>query len=233
MWLPVPQRTTCRAPTSASPGTAPDTASTAPSGVANFSQVDGNQYERIAHLRSFGLPGGDAAVREGWRSAASLLFEVFGPEPAVPDAGGNRRGNPDWTRPRSAICSSAGSTWFLPQAWAGSFDAVACITGVARQNRFEGQAAMLLENEIGAFADRRGVCFTGWGLGSSDFGGDGGQGRWGGCAASSRHGSTMRWWSGFWKSPPAKLKQIVLSGGVFQNRYLTERAAGMLGVARI
>ena len=30
------------------------------------------------------------------------------------------------------------------------FDAVACITGVARENRFEGQAAMLLENEIGA-----------------------------------------------------------------------------------
>ena len=28
------------------------------------------------------------------------------------------------------------------------FDAVACIAGVARENRFEGQAAMLLENEI-------------------------------------------------------------------------------------
>ena len=29
------------------------------------------------------------------------------------------------------------------------FDAVACITGVARQNHFEGQAAMLPRNEIG------------------------------------------------------------------------------------
>ena len=29
------------------------------------------------------------------------------------------------------------------------FDAVASIVGVAQQNRFEGQAAMLLENEIG------------------------------------------------------------------------------------
>ena len=37
------------------------------------------------------------------------------------------------------------------------FDAVASIAGLAHQNRFEGQAAMLLENEIGTLAHRRGV----------------------------------------------------------------------------
>ena len=47
---------------------------------------DENQFERIAHLRPFGLPGGDAAVREGWRSAASLLFAMGAVEQAIPEA---------------------------------------------------------------------------------------------------------------------------------------------------
>ncbi len=37
-------------------------------------------FERIAHLRPFRLPGGEAAVREGWRAAASLLYETIGPD---------------------------------------------------------------------------------------------------------------------------------------------------------
>ena len=45
------------------------------------------------------------------------------------------------------------------------FDAVACISGVARQNRFEGQAAMLLENEIGALRTEEAYALAGgdWG----------------------------------------------------------------------
>src|SRR4029077_8172607 len=57
-----------------------------------FFQVEGEKFERIAHLRSFGLPGGDAAVRQGGRSAASLMFEVFGSEHGHPVIGPQSQG---------------------------------------------------------------------------------------------------------------------------------------------
>jgi hydrogenase maturation protein HypF len=176
-------------------------------------QVKGNQFARIAHLRSFGLPGGEAAVREGWRSAASLIFQVFGPEAT------DSRVRPMLERGFNVVpTTSVGRL----------FDAVASITGVAQRNQFEGQAAMLLENEIGrlrteeayplpsgdwtplilaVMADKRaGVAVP--------------------VMAARFHNALVEWILEV--AATVKLKQIVLSGGVFQNRYLTERAAAVL-----
>jgi hydrogenase maturation protein HypF len=94
-----------------------------------FFYVDGTNIERICHLRSFLLPGGEAAVREGWRSAASVLFAMGEPvEHHVIHQMLERRIN----------CPETTSIGRL-------FDAVASILGVAQESRFEGQAAMLLE----------------------------------------------------------------------------------------
>jgi hydrogenase maturation protein HypF len=118
-----------------------------------FFRVDANKYDRIAHLRPFALPGGDAAVREGWRSAASLLFEVFG-GPECGDSRPRLSGEPsspaeqNVAKIRDMLARGINT---VPTTSVGRlFDAIASITGLAQQNRFEGQAAMLLENEIGA-----------------------------------------------------------------------------------
>ncbi len=192
----------------------------------------GHRFERIAHLRPFGLPGGDAAVREGWRSAASLLFEVFGDELDLGRA-------PSAVPHVSAVLPDVGTTRVrhmlanrinvVPTTSVGRlFDAVASIAGVAQQNRFEGQAAMLLENEIGALGTERAYSLPGgdWGPLIQAVVAD----RRAGVAvpeiAARFHNALVEWILEVAAS--AEVKQVVLSGGVFQNRYLTERASAAL-----
>jgi hydrogenase maturation protein HypF len=212
-----------------------------------FFRGEGNRFERIAHLRSFGLPGGDAAVREGWRSAASVLFEVFGRESE----------NTGFSIPTSR---KSGETWGSPQAvgtteklgkprWDDSkvrymlehginvapttsvgrlFDAVASITGMAQQNRFEGQAAMLLENEIGSVRTEQAypLCSGDWGPLIQAVVADKRAGVSVPLIAARFHNALVAWIIEV--AANSGMKQVVLSGGVFQNRYLTERAAATL-----
>ena len=193
-----------------------------------FFHVEANQYERIAHLRSFGLPGGDAAVREGWRSAASLLFEVFGSQPTVPDAGAQSQGKPRLDEAKVRYMLEHGINVVPTTSVGRLFDAVACITGVARQNRFEGQAAMLLENEIGALRTEEAYALAGgdWGPLISAVMADKIAGVPVPRIAAKFHNALVQWILEV--AAGAKLKQVVLSGGVFQNRYLTEHAAAAL-----
>jgi len=178
-----------------------------------FFRVEGSQFERIAHLRSFALPGGDAAVRQGWRSAASLLFEVLGPEAAD-------------SRVRPML---ARGIHVVPTTSVGRlFDAVACLTGLARENRFEGQAAMLLENEIrGLRTDEAYVLEDGdWEPLISAVVADVRAGVLIPTIAARFHNALVNWIVEV--ATKTEIKQVVLSGGVFQNRYLTERATAVL-----
>ncbi len=90
-------------------------------------------WQRVASLKSFRLPGGDAAGRAPWRSAAALCWEagldcpVAGPDPIVRSA---------WERGLNSPRSSAVGR---------VFDAAAALLLGVRQTSFEGQGPMMLE----------------------------------------------------------------------------------------
>jgi hydrogenase maturation protein HypF len=193
-----------------------------------FFRVEGPLCERIAHLRPFGLPGGDAAVREGWRSATSLMFEVFGAESGHPDVPEQSTGKPrlDVGKVRDMLVRGIN---VVPTTSVGRlFDAVACISGLARENRFEGQAAMLLENEIGRLRTEEAYPLPSgdWDLLIKAVVADNRAGVSIPMIAARFHNALVGWIIEV--AGQVGLKQIVLSGGVFQNRYLTERVAEVL-----
>lgn len=100
-------------------------------------------FIRASHLRYIPLPGGEAAVREPWRMAASLLKEAFEADwkawvenlKLVPAETIDILDQVLQRRIRSPLTSSLGRI----------LDGVAALLGIRRRVSFEGQAAMELE----------------------------------------------------------------------------------------
>ncbi len=102
-------------------------------------------YDRVATLRPFMLPGGEAAVKEPRRAALGVLYEILGEDLFAIDhllpPGGFEANELALLqrvlrkRINAPVTSSAGRL----------FDAVASIIGVRHRCSFEGQAAMELE----------------------------------------------------------------------------------------
>ena len=105
-------------------------------------------FERVAHLRTFRLPGGEAAVKEPRRAALGVLWEHFGPQalewedlaPVAAFSSSERRLLRQMLERgvNSPVTSSAGRL----------FDAVAALVGLRQRIRFEAQAAMMLEYAV-------------------------------------------------------------------------------------
>jgi hydrogenase maturation protein HypF len=110
-----------------------------------FLLTDGAAFRRIASLRRFRLPGGERAIREPRRTALGLLYEIFGDElfelDQVIPLGDFSSAELSLLKPmvkkgvNSPYTSSAGRL----------FDAVSALVGLCQRTRFEGQAAMELE----------------------------------------------------------------------------------------
>ncbi|MBI5095002.1 MAG: carbamoyltransferase HypF [Candidatus Hydrogenedentes bacterium] len=193
-------------------------------------------FQRVAHLREFRLPGGDAASREPRRSALAVLYEVWG------GAGFAMRDLPsvaEFSEPELKLIRTALERGVnAPQTTSAGrlFDAVASLLGIRQESRFEGQAAMELERAIaeapsgqsypfGITAGPSGLVVN-WDLLVSSIVDDIRKRTPRGEIAARFHNTlaevivTTARRTGF--------QEIVLTGGCFQNKYLLERAVSRL-----
>ena len=191
-----------------------------------------NSCRRVAHLRTFRLPGGEAAVREPRRSALGLLYEIFG--------------NALWER--NDLLENFGSVelktlrgMFVRQvnspvtSSAGRlFDAVAALSGLRTRATFEGQAAMELEFAVAhAVADsypftlREGSPLViDWEPAIHALLEDRGKKTATGLIAARFHNMLAD--AILALARHFNQSKVALSGGCFQNRYLTERVTNQL-----
>ncbi len=110
-----------------------------------FLLITAEGWQRVAHLRAFRLPGGEAAVREPRRAALGLLFEAFGEKaldltelsPVSAFSKGERRvlRRMLTRRLNAPLTTSAGRL----------FDGFSALCGLRQRSTYEGQAASELE----------------------------------------------------------------------------------------
>lgn len=105
--------------------------------------ADYHRYERLAHLSTVEMPGGDAAIQEPWRMAVSYLCRAYGPEYMTLKLPVLRDHADKIVIIEQMIKKSINSP--LTSSCGRLFDAVAALLGLRYTVSFEGQAAAELE----------------------------------------------------------------------------------------
>lgn len=182
-------------------------------------------WRRVGSFRPFHLPGGDRAAREPWRSALALCWEAGLEWPACPtDA---RLLQQAWRR--RLACPQSSSVGRL-------FDGAAALLGIVNEASFEGQAPMWLEAlsrsgeppvPLPLGRDASGIWRTDWAPllpmlldETLSVGERGGRFHASLALALAEQAESVRGEYG--------LMPVGLSGGVFQNRLLTEQVLELL-----
>ncbi|MFA5864618.1 MAG: carbamoyltransferase HypF [Phycisphaerae bacterium] len=107
--------------------------------------ADRVDFTRVGHLDYFYLPGSDAAAKQTFRPGLGLLYQAFGDEAVdLPIAA---RICPDSQTRKMIFQMIQRKINSPPTSSLGRlFDGIACLLGIASMNHFEGQAPMLLES---------------------------------------------------------------------------------------
>jgi hydrogenase maturation protein HypF len=189
-----------------------------------FLHVTATGFERAAHLRTFRLPGNEKAVREPRRSALGLLFEMFGEwvfdGRNVASLKAFSAAELSLLEPmlkkgiQTPITSSAGRL----------FDAVASLLDLRHTITFEGQAAMELEFAATGHESEGVYPFemADWEPMIHALLKDFQRSVAVGAIAARFHHTLVEMIIAVARSVGEK--KVVLTGGCFQNRYLTSRA---------
>ena len=215
-----------------------------------FFLVTETSCERVANLRQFRLPGGDMAVKEPRRTALGLLYEMFGEAAfSMANLAPVQAFSPaELALIRTMLARGLNSP--LTSSVGRLFDAVASLAGLRHQVRFEGQAAMDLEFALEGTATAEAYELPIRPHHTSRTTQD--------ATRNTQHALLLLDWSPTIEAILADLKRrlpigqisarfhnalaeaivavakqigqqrVVLSGGCFQNRYLTERSVQRL-----
>lgn len=116
-------------------------------GGESFLYRDG-QLRRVACLRPFRLIGGDAAATQPWRPAMALLFQAIGVEATLRSPWPAHLGLAAPKAANFAVAFQRKLQSVQSSSMGRLFDAVSAFAGLASANRFEGEAAMRLEDSL-------------------------------------------------------------------------------------
>ena len=179
-------------------------------------------WQRVGHLRPFKLLGGEKTGRELWRSALSICFEI------------NHPWRPDWDVPIELLHQAWQKNLNCPQTTAVGrlFDAVAAWLNVLQVASFEGQGGAYLEAlcdvaheaycELAVYRNRLNLWEIDWeNLLNPLFDEKMSISQRSSLFHHSLAQAMVTQMLAIAQDVP--IQQIGLCGGVFQNRYLTER----------
>jgi len=196
-----------------------------------FFHLSEKRIRRIAHLRTFPLPGGEQAVKEPRRSALGLLHELrSGDMPREDLAPHQSFSVTERTLLTQMLERGVNSPY--TSSIGRLFDVVASLVGLRHVNRFEGQAAMELEYQIVA-ADpqrtypltfrtgERSMIIIDWEPMILRIVADVGAGVSCGMIATRFHNTLAE--AVITIAKQTGLSNVVLTGGCFQNKYLSEQ----------
>ena len=207
-----------------------------------FLLVKNDGFQRIGHLRTFRLPGGEKAIKEIWRTEIGLLYEIYGEK--IPVDLKPRLKKVLYARELDVIKTMLNKKINSPVTSSAGrlFDAVASMIGITDYASYEGKAAMLLEFAIkdiknkdsypfnlikNKTEDKKEVYIADWEPMVKEILKEMKKGKESVGSISAKFHNTL---AEIIVSVSKKVgeKRVVLSGGCFQNKYLIEKTINLL-----